>query len=221
MSYRNIKDLNIELSLPSKEILLNFLIVISFVSCLEKVPEVKKTIEISELGLILNYEGWIYEEYDPNRETSDPRSKNKKETKNDKNVNIIFYLFEPDHNKDSDIRTNISFVSEPIPAKYSQATLEDYVASISGLYSNLYRDYEILSVPQKCNFGKEKCIFLESKFVLPNPGPKKEIRTLQWIFFKEGFVYIFTGTSPESEVSEKGKKILNTIQTLSDKNGKP
>lgn len=129
----------------------------------------------------------------------------------------MFYLFEPEQNKTSEIRTNINFVSESIPAKYSKATLEDYVASIGGLYSNIYKEYEILSVPQKCSFGKEKCIFFESKFVLPSALEKKEIRTLQWIFFKEGYVYIFTGTIPESEFSEKNKKILNTIQTLTEK----
>ncbi|WP_367898294.1 hypothetical protein AB3N61_01375 [Leptospira sp. WS58.C1] len=187
-------------------------------ACFEKVPEVKKTIEIPELGLVLNYEGWIYEEYDPNRDGSEPnRSKNKRESQNDKQVKVMFYLFEPEQNKTSEIRTNINFVSEPIPPKYSWATLEDYVASIGGLYSNVYKEYEILSVPQKCSFGKEKCIFLESKFVLPNTEVKKQVRTLQWIFLKESFVYIFTGTVPESEFSEKNKKILNTIQTLSEK----
>ncbi|EIE03255.1 LIC_13215 family putative lipoprotein [Leptospira licerasiae] len=187
-------------------------------ACIEKVPEIKKTIEIPELGLILNYEGWIYEEYDPNRDSSDPnRSKSKREFQNDKQVKVMFYLFEPEQNKSSEIRTNINFISEPIPAKYSKATLEDYVASIGGLYSNIYKEYEILSVPQKCSFGKEKCIFLESKFALPNTAEKKQIRTLQWIFFKEGYVYVFTGTIPESEYSEKNKKVLNTIQTLTEK----
>ncbi|TGL34126.1 hypothetical protein EHQ52_06275 [Leptospira koniambonensis] len=187
-------------------------------ACIEKVPEIKKTIEITELGLVLNYEGWIYEEYDPNRDSSDPnRPKNKRESQNDKNIKVMFYLFEPEQNKGSEIRTNINFVSEPIPVKYSKATLEDYVASISGLYSNVYKEYEILSVPQKCSFGKEKCIFFESKFILPNTPENKQIRTLQWIFFKEGTVYIFTGTIPESEFSEKNKKILNTIQTLTEK----
>ncbi|TGK08003.1 hypothetical protein EHO59_02085 [Leptospira semungkisensis] len=187
------------------------------ISCLDKVPEISKTIEIPELGLTLNYEGWIYEEYDPNSDAKNSgSSKNKKSNKNDQPVKVMFYLFDSDKEKESEIRTNINFISETIPAKYSKATIEDYVASIGALYSNMYKGYEVLSVPQKCNLSKFKCMFVEAKFKLSNAEPSKEVHTFQWIFLKEGSVYIFTGTVPETEASTKGKKITNTIKTLSE-----
>ncbi|TGK02924.1 hypothetical protein EHQ53_05515 [Leptospira langatensis] len=185
--------------------------------CIEKVPEVSKTVEIPELGLILNYEGWLYEEFDPNADPKNySQSKTKKPIKNDQPVKVMFYLFDSDKEKGSEIRTNINFISEAIPSKYSKATLEDYVASIGALYSNMYKDYEVLSVPQRCAFGKNKCMFVEAKFKLTNSDKSKEVHTFQWIFLKESSFYIFTGTVPENELGTKGKKIIGTIQTLSE-----
>ncbi len=191
-----------------------FFVCILLGHCLEKVPETSKTLEIPELGIILNYEGWIYEEYDPNQEQKETSRSKGRKPDNNKAVNILFYLFDPESNSASPVRTNINFVSEPVPTRTSKLTLEDYVASIGALYSNLYKGYEMLSVPQRWDLGKNKAMFIEAKFQLPLDGKIKEAHTYQWVVLKDDFVYIFTGTTPESEQSNKGKKITNTMKTI-------
>lgn len=184
-------------------------------SCLEKVPKVSKTLEIPELGILLNYEGWIYEEFDPNQTEHSGSAKGRKpETK--KNVNVLFYLFDEEIPEAPEIRTSINFVSEPIPAKNAKVAAEDYLASIGALYSSLYSNYEILSVPQRWDLGNNKASFLESKFKLIESGKKQDVRMFQWIVLKDQTAYIFTATTPESGPSSKKDKILNMMKSVSE-----
>ncbi|EQA35125.1 hypothetical protein LEP1GSC047_1686 [Leptospira inadai serovar Lyme str. 10] len=189
-------------------------IIILFFTCKEKVPEITKTVEIPELGLILNYEGWIYSESVSEEKEKPAIKKNSKKADSKQDLKVLFYLFDSDEYTKPGIRTSINFVSEPIPARYSKATLDDYIASIGALYSNLYKNYEMLSVPQRLTIGKQKAALIEGRFLLENFEQSAEIHNYQLIFLKDGNAYIITGSTPEDEFKSKGPKILSTLKGI-------
>ncbi|EPG74606.1 putative lipoprotein [Leptospira fainei serovar Hurstbridge str. BUT 6] len=189
------------------------IIILSF-ACKEKVPEISKTVEIPELGLILNYEGWTYSESVFEERQTPITKKNSK-----KDLKVLFYLVDSEEYTRPGIRTSINFVSEPIPPRYSKATLDDYIASIGALYSNLYKNYEMLSVPQRLTIGKHKAALIEGRFLLENFEQSTEIHNYQLIFLKDGHAYIITGSTPEDEFKIKGPKILSTLKGIQESKG--
>ncbi|TGK11520.1 hypothetical protein EHO60_04230 [Leptospira fletcheri] len=190
------------------------LFVLSLVlQCKPRIPEVGKTIEISELGLIFDYEGWTYGE--DASEQYEYRAKQKSRSDQKKqDLKVLFYLIDSEENSKSGIRTSINFISEPIPVKYSKATLDDYVASMGALYSNVYRNYQMLSVPQKISLGNHKAALLEAKFLLESSGRETEIHTYQIVFLKEGSAYVISASTPETEFKTKGSKLLGTLMRI-------
>ncbi|EPG64839.1 LIC_13215 family putative lipoprotein [Leptospira wolffii] len=213
--------MNGRLNESSYSLLSLFCLSLLSVSCLEKVPEVSKTLEIPELGIVLNYEGWTYEEQDPSLDPVESSKSKTRKPETQKNANVLFYLFENEPTEHPEIRTVIHFVSEPIPNRNAKVALEDYVASIGAIYSNLYKGYEVLSVPQRRDLGNNKAMFVESKFQLPKSGKDREVRMFQWIVLKDQTAYIFTATTPESEQSKKSKKILNTMSSITESKPDP
>lgn len=189
------------------------IIIFSF-ACKEKVPEITKTIEIPELELILNYEGWIYGESGSEETQPSVIKKNSKKGGSEPDLKVLFYLFDSDEYTKPGIRTSINFVSEPIPPRYSKATIDDYIASIGALYSNLYKNYEMLSVPQRLTIGKHKAALIEGRFLLENFEQSAEIHNYQLIFLKDDHAYIITGSTPENEFKTKGPKILSTLKGI-------
>ncbi|PJZ69892.1 hypothetical protein CH373_13435 [Leptospira perolatii] len=186
-------------------------------NCYENTPTVNKTLEIPELGFVMNYDGWTYS---TGLQIQFAEEKVSKKTKRPQKVKvepkILFYLFDEEQEKSGapGFRTNISLISEQLPEKYSKATLDDYVASMGALYSNLYKKFSISAEPQKLEIAGQKGALVESNFLTELPEGLTEIHNYQLIFLKEGQAYVFTGSTTEIESDEKGSKILASFKGI-------
>lgn len=176
-----------------------------------------KVVQISSLGLGLNYEGWNFND-SPNlinqAEKIASDSDNSGAIKKALEVaGINFFLFEyPQGSPEAaQFNTNINYTMEDLSKQPREISLDDYVSAVTGLYPTVFQKYEMINPPKKSKIHGLESVLLESRFEQPVAGKSLKIHNYQRVFILDKKAHVFTGTFLEKDSQTKGPKVLEVL----------
>ncbi|PJZ29878.1 LIC_13215 family putative lipoprotein [Leptospira kmetyi] len=176
-----------------------------------------KIVQISSLGLGLDYEGWTFND-NPNlinqAEQIASESDNSGAIKKALEVaGINFFLFEyPQGSPEaSQFNTNVNYTMEDLSKQPREISLDDYVSAVTGLYPTVFQKYEMINPPKKSKIHGMESVLLESRFEQSIDGKGVKIHNYQRVFIVDKKAHVFTGTFLDKDAQTKGPKVLEVL----------
>ncbi|TGL78300.1 LIC_13215 family putative lipoprotein [Leptospira yasudae] len=176
-----------------------------------------KVVQISSLGLGLNYEGWHFND-NPNlinqaKEVA-ANSDNTGTIKKALDVaGINFFLFEfPQGSPEAGMfNTNVNYTMEDLSRQPREISLDDYTSAVTGLYPTVFQKYEMINPPQKSKIHGIESVLLESRFEQAIAGKNFKVHNYQRVFIVDKKAHVFTGTFLDKDAKTKGPKVLELL----------